>query len=202
MALFGLSIEKTCSFRGVNQVFSNVYHYNDAGGSPSDADLTTLLDNIVVHEKAMHASTVTFVRGRVWTAGGSESANQMRVDKPLSGTGSLADGTQLDRERAVLIRWRAGSDSRGRPVYLRKWYHSCASTVGGVAITNAQLSNTGGLTAGAKSAAVTQADNVVSETVGGTVFTMCGPSGRAITGSTECHNFIEHHQLGDMWRSV
>lgn len=202
MALFGVSIEKTCSFRGVAQVFANVYHYNDAGGSPSDADLTSLCDQIVVDEKAMHSIDVTFVRGRVWSAGGTEAANQMRVDKALTGAGSLASGAQLDRERAVLIRWRAGSDSRGRPVYLRKWYHSCASTVAGVTITNGQLQNTAQLAQATRDAAETQADNVVSYTAGGTVFTLCGPSGRIITGPTECHPYVEHHQLGDMWRSV
>lgn len=202
MALFGVSIEKTTSFRGVAQVFANVYHYNDAGGSPSDADLTSLVDQIVVDEKAMHATSVTFVRGRCWSAGGTEAANQMRVDKALSGAGSLTNSDALDRERAVLIRWRAGSDSRGRPVYLRKWYHSCATTVGGVAYATNVLGNIAGLTQASRDAAETQADNVVSYTAGGTVFTLCGPNGRVITGSTECHPYIEHHQLGDMWRSV
>lgn len=202
MAIWGLSIEKTASFRGVAQVFANVYHYNDAGGSPSDADLTTLLDNIVAHEKTFHASSVTFVRGRVWSAGGSEAANQMRVDKSLSGTGALTNNGSFDRERAALVRWRAGSDSRGRPVYLRKWWHVMSTTLGGVAIGAGVIEQTAQLTQGQRDAFETTADNVISETVGGTVFTMCGPNGRAITGSTECHPYLEHHQLGDMWRSV
>lgn len=202
MALFGVSIEKTVSFRGAAQIFANVYHYNDAGGSPSDADLAALLNQLVVHEKAMHSTAITFVRGRVWSAGGTEAANQMRVDSSLSGTGSLTHETTMDRERAVLIRWRAGSDSRGRPVYLRKWYHACATTIGGVTITTAVLANTGQISQASRDAAETQADNVVSETAGSTVFTLCGPSGRVITGATECHPFLEHHQLGDMWRAV
>lgn len=202
MAIWGVSIEKTVSFRGAAQVFANVYHYNDAGGSPSDANLETLLDNLVSHEKNMHSSAVSWVRGRVWSAGGSEAANQMRVDKPLSGTGLLAHDAALDRERAVLIRWRAGQDSRGRPVYLRKWYHACASTIGGVATTAGITANTSQIGQTARDAAETTADNVLSETVAGTVFTMCGPSGRAVDGSTECHPYLEHHQLGDQWRSV
>jgi len=202
VAIWGLSIEKTLSFRGAAQVVANVYHYQDAGGSPSDADLGTLLANIVTHEKAMHSTAVTFVRGRVWSAGGSEAANQMRVDNNLTGAGTLTAHNQVDRERAVLIRWRAGSDSRGRPVYLRKWYHFCATTIGGVTFADAVLANTGQIGQASRDAMETLADNVVSETVGGTVFTMCGPSGRAITGSTECHPYLEHHQLGDQWRAV
>lgn len=202
MATFGLSIEKTVSFRGVNQVFANVYHYSDAGGSPSDADLTTLLDNIVAHEKTWHALAVTFVRGRVWSAGGSEAANQMRVDKALTGTGADTNHASMDRERALLVRWRAGSDSRGRPVYLRKWYHVNTDSIGGIAVSSGVLQNTAQLTAPQRAQVVTEVDNVTSETAGGTVFTLCGPTGRVITGSTECHPYLEHHQLGDMWRSV
>lgn len=202
MAIFGLSIEKSTSFRGVNQVFANVYHYQDAGGSPSDADLTTLLNNIVTHEKTWHANVVNFVRGRVWSAGGSEAANQMRVDISLSGTGADTVHLSMDKERATLVRWRAGSDSRGRPVYLRKWYHVCTDAVGGGAITAAMLQQTAQLTAPMRAGHVTEVDNVTSETVAGTVFTLCGPTGRVITGSTECHPYLEHHQLGDMWRSV
>lgn len=202
MALWGVSIEKTTSYRGAAQVFANVYHYNDAGGAPSDANLETLLDNLVTIEKGMHSTAVTFVRGRVWSAGGSEAANQMRVDKSLSGAGTLTHDSALNREMAVLIRWRAGVDSRGRPVYLRKWYHALATTIGGVATSGTWAANTAQISQAARDAAETQADNVVSETVGGTVFTLCGPTGRAITGATECHPYYEHHQLGDMWRSV
>src|SRR5688572_12555705 len=162
MAIWGVSIEKTTSFRGVAQVFANVYHFNDAGGSPSDADLTTLLDNLVAHEKTFHAGTVTFVRGRVWSAGGSEASNQMRVDKSLSGVGALTDDANMDRERAVLVRWRAGSDSRGRPVYLRKWWHQLGGTIGGVAVTPGVRANTAGFTQPQRDAVETAADNVIS----------------------------------------
>lgn len=202
MAIWGLSIEKTVSFRGVAQVFANVYHYEDAGGSPSDADLESLLDGLVAHEKTFHANVITFVRGRVWSAGGTEAANQMRVDKPLSGAGAAGSEANMDRERAILVRWRAGVDSRGRPVYLRKWWHVLTVQIGGVPVTSGVLANTSQFTQPQRDTVETTADVVASRTVGGTVFTLCGPTGRNITGATECHPYLEHHQLGDMWRSV
>lgn len=202
MAIFGVSVEKTVSFRGVAQTFANVYHYDSGGLAPTDTILEQLLDAVVAQEKVMHATAVTFRRGRVWTAGGSQASNQMRVDKALSGTGTPASDSSTDRERAVLVRWRAGTDSRGRPVYLRKFWHLLTSTLGGVAVASGLLANTAGFTQGQRDNIETAADVFASITQGSTVFTLCGPTGRNITGSTECHPFYEHHQLGDQWRGV
>lgn len=203
MAKFGVSIEKTKSFRGVQQVFANVYYYDSGIGAPSDGNLETLLDAMVAQEKAMHATTVTFVRGRVWSAGGSPAANQMRVDKPLSGTGTLTAMANYDPERATLVRWRAGSDSKGRPVYLRKWYHTCASNFGGASChAQAQLEQSAQVSQSCRDSQETAADFFRTITAGGIVFTMEAKSGRQISGSTESHPWLEHHQLGDQWRSV
>lgn len=201
MAIFGVSIEKSASFRGATQIFANVYHYDSAGGAPSDANLESLLDALVVIEKTFHASSVTFVRGRVWSAGGSPAANQMRVDKSLSGTGALTNDVSYDRERAVLVRWRAGVDSRGRPVYLRKWWHVMSTTFAGAAWGSGVYANTAQIGSTQRNTFETTADQVVSQTHG-SVFTMCGPSGRVITGDTIAHEYLEHHQLGETWRSV
>lgn len=201
MALFGVSIEKGISFRGATQITANVYTYDSAGGAPSDANLESLLDSMVVIEKSFHASTVSFVRGRVWSTGGSEAANQMRVDKALSGTGGLTNDASYDRERAVLVRWRAGVDSRGRPVYLRKFWHVCSTTFAGAAWGSGVYGNTAQIGQTQRDTFETTADQLVSITHG-SVFTMCGPSGRAITGDTECHPYLEHHQLGETWRGV
>jgi hypothetical protein len=202
VAIFGVSIEKTVSFRGVNQVFANVYHYDSGGSAPSDANLDALIDNMVTKEKAFHSASVTWVRGRVWSAGGSQASNQMRVDKSLSGAGGLSNHPDMDRERAVLVRWRAGSDSRGRPVYLRKFWHVCAQNVGGVALAAGILGNTAQFTGTVRDNVETAADGLASIVISATTFTLCGPNGRNITGSTECHPYLEHHQLGDMWRGV
>lgn len=203
MAKFGVSIEKTTSFRGAAQVFANVYHYDSGVGAPSDAQLESLLDSIVAQEKTMHCTNVSFVRGRVWSSGGSPSANQMRVDKALSGAGTLSALSGRDKERAELIRWRAGSDSKGRPVYLRKWYHSGASNFGGTGcIGNAQLEQSAQVSQACRDAQETAADFMRTITSGGVVFTMEAETGRQISGSTEAHPWLEHHQLGDMWRAV
>ncbi len=65
MARFGFNIQKTVSFRGVNQHFSNTYYYQRALWTPADSYLSGLIDEIVTTEKRLHTTDVVFVRGRV-----------------------------------------------------------------------------------------------------------------------------------------
>src|SRR5829696_8397343 len=121
MGLVGVSITKSTTFRGVAQEFSNTYYY-DVVGTPNATVTEEIIDALVTKEKAKHGTPVTFVRAKGWSAGGTQAQNNMLVEKNLSGTGTITAGT-ADRERAFLVRFRAGQDSRGRPVYLRKWWH-------------------------------------------------------------------------------
>lgn len=200
MGRVGVSITKSCSFRGAAQQFSNTYYYETplpVLAAVGDA----LIDNIVTKEKAIHSSSVTFVYGRCWTAGGTPSSNNMIAQKALSGTGSGASpNTSVDKERAFLVRFRAGVDSRGNPVYLRKWWHLDAGTVGGETITTPQMQNTAGLTSGQRAALVGMADGFKNVTAGAQVFDLVSEKGRGIDGATQAHQYYEHHQLGDMWR--
>jgi hypothetical protein len=200
MARYGVSIQKRCAFRGGTQHFSNQYYYETPIGSGNLADLELLVDEVVAKEKAMHAVDVTFVRGRLWSQIGTPSQNQMLVDKALSGSGALVVGASLDRERAYLVRARAGVDSLGRPVYLRKWWHLMAGALAGATITSAQLQNTGELTSAQRSALETFFNSLKEQTVAGQNCTLVARGGRQIDGPTLAHRFLEHRQLGDEWR--
>jgi hypothetical protein len=203
--IVGVSIEKATLFRGAQQPFANVYYY-EAPLSVSDTGAwDDLINGLVTIEKTHHATDVNFVRGRLWKADGTKAENVMLIDKTLTGTGAVASSTTMDRERAILIQIRAGVDSRGRPVYNRKWFHFCASIVGGVGISGDAQKNTGTLTAGQQSsmAAVGESLKVRGIGVGGsTNATLTSKSGRDVTGAATCHPYLEHHQLGDQWRSV
>src|SRR5215217_6668005 len=118
MGLLGVSITKGTSFRGVTQEFGNTYYY-DVVGTPNATVANEVIDALVTKEKAIHASSVSFIRAKAWSAGGTNAQNSMLVQKNLSGAGAIAPATGVDKERAFLIRFRAGVDSRGRPVYLR-----------------------------------------------------------------------------------
>jgi hypothetical protein len=202
MARYGLSIEKTTLFRQFQQPFANVYHYKALAGATEDvASLEALVDNLVAKEKAFHATVVNFTRARLWLTGtGSQATNVMKVDKALSGAGAVAPSNSMDRERAFLFRWRAGSNSRGLPVYLRKWYHTvCGMNV--LTLPTAVLENTAPLTNAQRDsleAVIEPIGEIVIAGVGG--FRLVAQSGREWTQAVECHPYLEHHQLGDQWR--
>jgi hypothetical protein len=196
VAQIGIAVTKSVSFRGVQQEFSNQYNYEHLTGAGLNAE--QLLDELVAVEKPFHSTDVTFVRGKVWTSGGSPGENEMLIQKDLSGTGTQGTNTSMDRERAILIRWPAGVDSRGHPVYLRKWYHSCGNFAGN-SFSAGILQNTLEINATIRSNIAASAE-AVRELGATEVWGLCSPTGRATTGQAQCHAWLEHHQLGDMWR--
>jgi len=180
-----------------------VYYYEIAS-LPSAAAADTIIDNLTALEKTFHSSGVTFVRGRLWSQQGSPATNEMISQKNLSGTGARSALVTLDRERAFLFRIRAGVDSRGTPVYLRKWFHACGEFVAAQGIGNPALANQAGFT-GAERAAQRDAMQAVSTANGSTNITsICSKNGRQPSAGSgwEAHAFLEHHQLGDQWRAT
>jgi hypothetical protein len=203
--IVGVAIEKSFTFRGGTQPFSNVYYYEGPVTVSSDVALNALVDKIVAKEKERFSTEVAFVRGRCWKADGTESENVMIVDKNLSGTGALSPSTNLDRERAFLVRFRAGSDSRGRPVYLRKFWHFDASTFFTEAISNDQLKNKAQISSTARGNFESWANffkQIDDAGAGLPTMNLVSKNGRDISGATQAHPYIEHRQLGEEWRGV
>jgi hypothetical protein len=196
----GINITKSMSFRGAAQEFGNTYYYN-TGGILSVGSADALVDNIVAKEKAIFSASVNFVHARAWSETGNKATNEMLVNKPLSGVGAQANpiGGQ-DRERAFLVRFRAGVDSKGRPAYLRKWWHLNVGSIGGTNLTNTNLENTSQLSAAHRSALEGYGNgfkDVISSAVN---WSLVSNKGRGIDGATQAHPYLEHRQLGDMWR--
>ncbi len=201
MSRIGIAITKRVAFRDSTQEFSNIYHYSD--GNPLDPTAATalgLIDELVAFEKSITATTVTFRRGKVWSAHGTPSQNQMIAEKPLAGLGT-GNSQAMDPERAFLIMWRAGRNSKGKPVYLRKWYH----THGGfgnaqIGVPSAVVNQTTGFTEAERTAIANKADDItrIGNAEG---WSLVGPNGRDRDGGPPtAHRYLEHHQLGDMWR--
>lgn len=204
MGQIGISIVKRLAFRDSIQEFANTYHYGSAGANPSQAAAEALIDEIVVNEKLFHSTSVTFVRASCWSSGGTVSQNQMIAQKLLTGTGSTTPGTAMDAERAVLIQWPAGLDSLGRPVTLKKWYH-CFGNFGSVVMANNLLTNATAFTQAQRDTMAALAD-ANSRLGSPEVWGLVAESGRQRTGGIlsadppHAHKYLEHHQLGDMWR--
>jgi hypothetical protein len=198
----GISITKKTPFRDSSQEWSNVYYYDGLLGTPDQAAANNLIDELVTKEKAIHTTDVTFVKGRCWSQIGDKTQNEMLSQKDLTGTGSALAQASMDRERAYLFRLRAGNDSRGNPVYFRKWYH----TLGAFASVSTPSTT---IQAGIASFSQAQRDALVAALPaigsigsGPTLGSLCSKNGRLSTAGSnwQAHAYFEHHQLGDQWR--
>lgn len=197
MVQIGMAIVKDVTFRGVKQEFSNVYHYKAPGPGPVQ-NPDVLINEVVGIERNLHSLDVRFIRASLWSSGGTPAQNAMIHQMALSGTGNQATDSNMDRERAVLMQWPAGLNVLGRPVKLRKWFHSCGRCAGEAFGADA-LRNEAGITLASRNAIATEANKLriigpVDE------WLLVAESGREHTGPGTVHQYLEHHQLGDMWR--
>jgi hypothetical protein len=198
MARIGIQTTKSTLFRGAQQEFNNVYYYEslDAVTVPAEG----LIDEIVALEKSIHSNAVNFVRAACWQAGGTPAQNQMLFQKNLSGTGAAGQVSTMDRERAYLIQWDAGFNSRGQGVKLRKWFHTCGAF--GAASTNPAtgvMANTSEIPS-ADRTSIAGIANALDEVGNLESWSLTSKTGRNRTGSAKCHPYLEHHQLGENWR--
>jgi hypothetical protein len=202
MPRIGISITKSTAFRNSVQEFSNVYYYEITGTLPNQTEAAALIDELVTHEKSWHTTGATFVRGRCWSAGGSPGTNEMIDQHNLSGTGSVSADGSVDKERAYLFRIRAGNDSRGNPVYLRKWYHCNGIFPGAATLSTAIIANTAGFTQTQRDAMAGNVDTIAEIGALG-VWVLCSKNGRLFGEGQnfQAHQFLEHHQFGDQWRA-
>lgn len=202
MPRVGISITKQVSFRLSTQEFSNVYYYEMAS-LPDQAAANTMIDNLTALEKTFHGTGVTFIRGRCWSQIGTPAQNEMISQKNLSGTGARTAFAGLDKERAFLFRLRAGVDSRGNPVYLRKWFHACAEFVSGQSISTGVQDQTAGWTQAQRDAQAAAMQAVGDANGSPGAPKLCSKNGRLPDAGANwgAHQFLEHHQLGDQWRA-
>lgn len=199
MGQISISITKKVTFRDSVQHFSNVYTYGSVDSNPIFGTGANLIEQVADLERALHSTDVSFVKGRMWSSGGTKEQNEMIVEIPLTGTGNTTGNASQDRERAVLVMWKAGKDSRGKAVYLRKWYHSCGS-IAGVSFTAGHLQNTTKLSDTNRAEIATAVDGLTR--IGNlNEWGLIAASGRERDGDPPtCHPYLEHHQLGDEWR--
>jgi hypothetical protein len=202
MSRIGIAITKRVAFRDSTQEFSNIYHYEDGNpANPTNATALGLIDELAAFEKTIHSGAVTFRRGKCWSAGGTRAENQMLAEKNLAGVGT-GSGSDYDAERAYLVMWRAGRNTKGKPVYLRKWYHTLGGFGAAAAVTlsAAVLNNSGGFTQANRDNIANKADEItrIGNLEG---WGLVAESGRERDGGPPtAHRYLEHHQMGDQWR--
>jgi hypothetical protein len=125
-----IRIDKSFSYRTVAERWSNKYHLS--GTEPANpTEWGALVDALVAVEKAIFPSTTTIV----YAAGyyGDTLPAVFTRDytltpfTPVAGTYTYTAGAgtvQAPGDAAAWVRWPTGQfNSKGRPIYLRKYYH-------------------------------------------------------------------------------
>lgn len=181
MAIYAVSVDKSHSFQGHTERWSNVYHYSLA--TTLDVTLATdLVDQIAAAEKLCHGTSVTFEDGRVWSTGGSPSSNETLVIRDLSGTGSATDVPGFFIESAFVVRCDTNRNtSTGRRIYLRKYYHACAMPSSNATMLNGSQA----LTSTQKGLVTTCMESLRELTLspGSILVTLCAPGGQQVSDS-------------------
>lgn len=191
MAVFAVSITKSCQWRGQTQEFSNVYHFKtDTLETFLDGNV---IDYLVTAEKPLHSSLVTFLRGRTWgPTDQGPAASVTRLVKDVSGVGAAAASTSVYKECALLLQFPLGRYGvRNHPQKLRKWIH----TVGN---PEAYPLDGSGKMAAPSAAMTTYRDRI--RTLDPTAFPgqyeLCSPTGHVPIDVGVWYPYLEHRQFG------
>lgn len=135
-AVVGLTIVKKFTYRGnATEEFSNQYWLS--GAVPADpAGWLALFNALVAQEKTVYSSRVSVIAGYGYDSD-ADNAHAVYVNDlaatPVAGTLVTGGVPSLPGDSAVLLSWKTSRlNTRGKPIYLRKYFHdaySGASTV-------------------------------------------------------------------------
>lgn len=133
----GLTIIKRFAYRGnSNEEFSN--HYWLTGATPADsAAWRTLFDALVAEEKKVYSAAASVIGGYGYNSTSDTATAIWTVDltvapnTPVIGTFANASLVPLPGDDAYWIRWGLDRyNSKGKRVYLRKYFHPAYATNG------------------------------------------------------------------------
>lgn len=122
-----VTIIKHFLYRGVDEQFSNTYHFS--GTTPATpAAWRTLVDAIVVNEKPTVTSAVSWVGAYGYEAGSPHADWTLNYigagESEPFGSMTLGSMIQSPGDDAVTLRWATGTTNMdGKPIYLRKYMH-------------------------------------------------------------------------------
>jgi hypothetical protein len=125
----GLTLVKRFEYRGdPNEEFSNSYHFknNPPSDDPSWLQLTN--DVVAIEQKAM-SPQVTYVRCYGYNDNDPNAHHVFVHDWDVSGsnpvgTGAWVNANPFSGDQASVVEWRLDRLSkRGKPIYLRKYFH-------------------------------------------------------------------------------
>lgn len=129
--LNSLTLVKTFSYRGDPEEWSNTYFFEGALPS-SGASWKVLADAVITHEKTLYDSSTSVVRAIGHQAGDSIAVwayDYAAADESVPGTYAKTGATALSGDTAAWVRWSTDTlTSKGKPIYLRSYFHPAYSS--------------------------------------------------------------------------
>lgn len=119
-----IRLDKSFSYRGQPERWSNKYHLTGANPG-STAEWDAILAALTTAEKAVYALATTIVFASCYTSDtGAAVYTKDYSGSPIAGTLSLSTGVAMAGDQSAWVRWWAGQyNSRGKLIYLRKYFH-------------------------------------------------------------------------------
>lgn len=172
MAKPAIVLVKSFSYRGSAEEWSNRYFFTQSPPT-TDAAWKTLTDLLIAKEKTVYPAPVTVVRAYGYADSNNDATwmyDYAAHAETVAGTFSPSSGTANPGDVAAWVRWTTTKkNSKGKTVYLRKYYHQVYSAVGTADTLQAQQ--------------VTAMQALGTALMGGTGaisgFTLCGQDGTA-----------------------
>lgn len=165
-----VKVVKEFTYLGDTEEWSNAYHF--APSTPGDAaEWKSLVDAIWAEERKFLSSNVKIAAAYGYEAGNEVSVFQVDYREPplTQSAGLLLDANPAPGDAAVWLRWRRDNNSsKGRPVYVRNYYHGVPSD-GADAYKSA-----------AKTAMLAYGEYWLSGDLPGSAV-RCGPQGQAVS---------------------
>jgi len=183
----GIVLIKKFDYRGSNEEWSNVYHFSETPPS-GDTAWKALVDALAAKEKAVYPSNVHIVRAYCYYDTDNDAVSSVdytALGAEIPGTLSTAGGILMPGDDACWIRWATTKmSSKGKRVYLRKYFHGVLSEVG---IPDGVLTS--------QKTALTTLGNALRGGAGAiTGFTFCGHDGTA-AGTVAVSQFVTTRTL-------
>jgi len=125
----GLTLVKRFTYRGdTMEEFSNTYHFKDAPPADATAWTALALAAWTAEAQAMHGG-IKLVRAYGYDSDDPHAHAVWSKDytvpgPPPSGTLTAPGGQSMAGDQAALVEWKTSRiNSRGKPIWLRKYFH-------------------------------------------------------------------------------
>lgn len=200
--LLEAAVLQKCKYRGSIEAWTNVYIYRvPFVQPPTQENMQQVAQEIYDNHNNILGASVQIQRVSFSTpeylASDIEVFAQFEFDTAMPGTAPT-----MDPERAVLVQWPAGRNTKNRPVYLRKWYHPCNTSTVPATYDSSNMAQQSEIVASQRQQIETYAQNLAQVGPGPADFwELVSPTNRERTGPARCYPWLEHHELGEQWRS-